>query len=144
MNCYNHPLERPGTCKLDLELRYVEVSPWLAHLHGLSVFEHIGMTVREILPDMADMVEVQLQHVLDEGTPLIGGQAYAETPAHPGVLRLFEHDFVPVKDEAGRVVGVICAVQDVTQEKLAKDIQRARDEMQRLEAYELAGPPPDG
>ena len=118
------PDEDVGTCRLDLELRYVEVSPWLAYLHGFAVWEHIGKTIRELLPEMADVVEVQLENVIETGTPLLKGQAYAETPAHPGLKRLYQHDFIPVKDDDGNVVGVTCVVRDVTRRWMKRDIER--------------------
>ncbi len=131
---------RAGTCRFDLKLRYVEVNPWLAHINGLPVSEHIGKTIRETLPDLADAIEVQLQLVIDEGTPLIGGQAYAETPAHPGLKRLYKHDLIPEKDKDGTVVGVTCVVRDITRSWMKRDIERIQNEMRRLEAYERVGP----
>ena len=135
---------RVGTCSFDLELRYVAISPWLAYLHGLSISEHLGHTIRELLPEMADMVEVQLENVIETGTPLLKGQAYAETPALPDLKRLWQHDYVPIRDDDGKkVVGVICAVRDITRRWLHTEIPRIMNDIRRLEAWELSGPAPE-
>ena len=46
-----------GLCHIDLELRYVHVNEWLAAVNGLAISEHLGRTVGEVLPDVAQGVE---------------------------------------------------------------------------------------
>ena len=77
---------------------------------------------------------------LKQEMPLLKGQAYAETPALPGIKRLYEHDYIPIKDDDRTVIGVVCAVRDVTIRWMTRDIERIKNLIQRLEAWELAGP----
>ena len=55
---------RIGLCYFDADLRYVEINEWLAALNGLTPAEHLGRTIRDILPSVADGVERQLRQVI--------------------------------------------------------------------------------
>ena len=120
-----------GLCYVDTQLRYQHINEWLAALHGLSIEAHLGRTVREVLPALADGIESQLRHVIETGEPTIEGSVEVETPAFPGVLRTFSHNYHPVKTEDGTVTGVSCFVQDVTERDLAAN--RARKERELYE-----------
>ena len=115
-------LEAPiGLCSLDLDLRYVQVNEWLAATNGLAASEHLGRTIGEVLPDVARGVEKQLRHVITTGESIEAATVEAETPAHPGIMRTFQHNFYPVRSPDGTVVGVSCAVQDVTEREAARE-----------------------
>jgi len=43
------------------------------------------------------------------------GEVEAETPAHPGELRNYMHNYYPDKNKDGTVVGVSCVVYDITE-----------------------------
>ena len=100
-----------GLCYLDTNLRYVHVNDWLANLNGLPAEEHIGRTIRELLPHIAEGVEKQYRHVIETGEPIIQGRVHAETPAHPGVKKHYIHNYYPVKQQDGTIVGITCAIQ---------------------------------
>ena len=106
-----------GLCLLDTDLRYRHINDWLAALNGLSVEDHLGRSISEVLPCVAAGVESQLRHVIETGNPLLAGTVDAETPAQPGVTRSFQHNYVPVRSDDGAVVGVSCVVEDVTAQK---------------------------
>lgn len=80
-----------GLCDLDTDLRYVHVNKWLARINGLPVEAHLGKTIGEVLPDVAAGVEPQLREVITTGQPVVAGAVRAETSAHPGVKRDYEH-----------------------------------------------------
>ena len=109
-----------GFCYLDTDLRYVEINEWLAAINGLPPAEHVGRTIGEILPDIAASVTDQMRQVIETGEPILKGLAYAETAAHPGTKRLYEHNYYADKSADGFVVGVQCIVQDITQQKLVE------------------------
>ncbi len=71
-----------GFCYLDTDLRYVEINDWLAAINGLSPAEHVGRTIGEILPSVAEAVERQLRQVIETGEPILKGLVYAETASH--------------------------------------------------------------
>ncbi len=104
-----------GLCYFDTDLRFLYINEWLARINGLSVKAHLGKTIGEVIQDVAVGVVPQLRHVLQTGEPIIGGEVKAETPAHPGELRNYMHNYYPDKSEDGAVIGVNCVVQDITE-----------------------------
>ena len=117
-----------GLCCFDTELRYIDVNKWLAALNGISIEEHLGRTVKEVLPDVASEVESQLRQVLETGEPILDGEVVAETPAYPNIKKHFLHNYYPLKSNEGAIVGVSCAIQDVTLRKKAVEaLENSRD-----------------
>ncbi len=120
-----------GLCVIDLDLRYLHINEWLAAINGVPIEEHLGRTIREVLPDVAESVEPQFRHVIETGEPILGGTVEAETPARPGSSRTFQHNYYPLMSGDATVVGVSCVVEDVTERKQAeKALQKARDELE--------------
>jgi ferredoxin len=65
--------------------------------------------------------------VIETGEPIIQGRVYAETAAHPGLKKHYLHNYHPVRDEGGTIIGLSCAVQDVD------DLQRSEQDRSELE-----------
>lgn len=118
-----------GLCVLDREGRYVRINDVLAASNGLPVEAHLGRPMREVLPELAAVVEPLLARVL-VGEELRGVEITGITPLRPGVPRVWRENFVPLRDAGGRIVGVTVAVEEVTEEKAA---ERRRGYLLRLE-----------
>jgi len=95
-----------GLCFLDTHLRFVRVNKRLAEYDGVSVAEHIGRTSREVVPDIADQVEMILQQVVETGRPVMNVEFTEKTPVQPGMPRTWLVHWLPVKDEAENLTGV--------------------------------------
>ena len=125
-----------GLCVFDLNLRYMHINGWLATINGVPVEEHLGRSVREVLPDVAEGVEPQLRHVIESGEPILGGTVEAETPARPGIRRTFQHNYYPIKSGDDTIIGVSCVVEDVTElrraEETLKESERTLASAQRI------------
>lgn len=82
-------LQRSGTgvVLLDEGFRYLVVNEVAATMNGLSVEAHLGRTVRELVPDVADEVERLVSLVLSTGEPILNHEVSGETPAAPGERR---------------------------------------------------------
>ena len=106
-----------GLCHFDIELRFIHINERLAALNGISVEEHLGKTIGEVLPDVAANVEEQLRSVIETGQPIVGGTVEAETAAHPGEKRHYQHSYHAMKAGDGTVEGVNCIVEDITEFK---------------------------
>ncbi|HYC32921.1 MAG TPA: response regulator [Gemmatimonadales bacterium] len=126
-----------GLCVLDRELRYVRINGQRAAMNGLPIAAHLGRTVREVLPQLADALEPKLRSVLKSGQPLTGLEIRGETPAAPGRERVWIENWYPVRASDGRVVGVNIAAEEVTEQR---HTQEQLQQAQRLEAVgRLAG-----
>mgnify|MGYP000918292484 CR=1 FL=1 len=56
---------------IDRDLRFVRVNELLAEINGVSVADHDGRTLREVLPEMADHLAEIYRPVLERGEPPI-------------------------------------------------------------------------
>lgn len=116
-----------GLCVLDQELRYIRINDWLADINGRPPEAHIGRTVREIVPYLADKVEPLYRRVLETGQPLLDVEIHAETAGYPGVGRVFRDHYHPLFDVEGNVVGVNVVVEEVTELKKEEEMRRASE-----------------
>ena len=121
-----------GLCLLDRELRYLQINDWLANINGLPANAHLGKRIADILPDVARSVEKQLRSVIETGEPVIKGTVEAETRAHAGEKRWYEHTYSPFRSKDGRIIGVSCVVTDITDQKHeASSLRRAEQSLKQ-------------
>lgn len=105
-----------GIAFVDRELRYLRINEALASVNGLPVDAHIGRTVREVLPDVADRFEPLLHHVLETGEPVLNLDVTVpgETPEQ---TRFLLGSYFPVRGAGNTIFGVGAVVVDVTENK---------------------------
>jgi PAS domain S-box-containing protein len=113
-----------GLCFLDREQRYVQLNERLAEINGLSIAEHLGRTVRDILPELADVQEPIFEQILRTGTPVLDTEIQGQTPAQPGIDRDWSVSYYPLIAE-GQILGINIMVQEITDRKRA-DLERNR------------------
>jgi PAS domain S-box-containing protein len=120
-----------GLCFLDTNLRYLRINEHLAEINGLAVSEHIGRTLREVLPDLSDYLEPIYQQVIQSGLPILNYEIHGTTSAQPGIERDWLVSYYPLKGTDAQVLGVNVMVQEITEKKkLEAQFLRA----QRLES----------
>jgi PAS domain S-box-containing protein len=129
----------------DRDFRYVRINDALAEINGIPHDEHLGRTLREMLPELAATLEPMWRRVLETGEPLIGVEVSGETPAQPGVTRHWLATYYPVPDAAGEPIGIGAIVSDITERKRAQaEAEAARRRVEFLaEAGELLASPLD-
>ena len=111
-----------GLSFVDTNLRYVRINKCLAEINGRTIADHIGRTVREAIPEIADMVEPIYRQVLATQTPVLDLEVKAETLQQPGVVRDLQVSFYPVSDESGTLLGVSSVVAEITDRNQAKRV----------------------
>lgn len=104
-----------GFAFIDSKLRFVRLNEALAATNGLPVAAHLGRTVREVLPELADNVEPLLRRVIASGEPILDLELVGATPARPGVQRIWRESLYPVRSAAGEVIGVGAIVTEITE-----------------------------
>jgi PAS domain S-box-containing protein len=131
-----------GLALLDKDLRYLRINETLAEINGIPADEHLGKTVREVVPHLARPLEPILRNVFATGKPVLDLEVAGETKKHPGILRHFVLSYFPIAggDGAPEYVGAI--VVDITARKQAeqalKSAKEAADAANRAKSDFLA------
>lgn len=108
-----------GLCVIDASGRFLRINRRLAEQNGLPAEAHIGRTIREVLPGLAEAGEALLRQVVETGLPVLDVEVEGETPAQPGMRRAWLEDWSPLHDLAGQVVAVNVVVREVPEERAA-------------------------
>ncbi|MEG4212261.1 PAS domain S-box protein [Microcoleus sp. S13_B4] len=113
-----------GMVIFDSQFRYVQINEVLAEMNGFCVADHIGRSVREVLPEWASTVlEPLLQGILDTGKPILDYELVGETPKEPGIIRYWHTSYYPLRDENGIIFGVGGIVIEISDRKRAEQKQ---------------------
>jgi PAS domain S-box-containing protein len=118
-----------GLCVFDLDLRYLRINERLAEINGLPASAHLGKTVREIVPDLADQAERLAAGIVESGQPVMNIEFSGTTLAQPGAMRTWVEHWLPLKDDGGQVIGIQVAAEEVTERKRAEENLRAQTEL---------------
>ncbi len=110
-----------GLVLLDANLRFVQINDTLADMNGVTARDHLGKTVREVLPKLAPVVEPILKQVLMTGTSVLNMEISGETPAQPGVVRHWMESFFPILGTDGRPGGVGAIAVEITERKRTEE-----------------------
>ncbi|MEU9975410.1 SpoIIE family protein phosphatase [Streptomyces sp. NPDC051014] len=105
-----------GLAVLDTQLRFVSVNPALERLNGVPAEEHLGRTLREVLPHLdADALESAYLRVLRTGEPVIDRSVVGRTPAAPDEEHIWSLSVYRLEDALDNVLGVATSVVDITE-----------------------------
>ncbi|GGV04006.1 hypothetical protein GCM10010260_46220 [Streptomyces filipinensis] len=117
-----------GYAVLDTELRFVSVNPALEKINGVPAAEHVGRTLREVLPMLnSEPVETDARRVLATGLPVIDNTLIGRTPADPDEDHAWAHSLYRLEDTMGNVLGVVVSVVDITaQYRASQEAEAAR------------------
>ncbi|MFD8522313.1 SpoIIE family protein phosphatase [Streptomyces capillispiralis] len=106
-----------GLAVLSADLRYVSVNPALEQINGLPAADHLGRTIREVLPLVdADAIEDIARQVLDTGRPVVDQSMTGRTPADPEEDRAWSVSLYRLENALGSVLGVAVSVVDITEQ----------------------------
>src|SRR5581483_8469183 len=109
-----------GLCFLDTELRYRRINEKLARINGLPREAHLGRTVREILPKIADTLEPLLRRVIETKSPVLDIELCGRVPSQPDKDLHWRGSYYPLTDAGGKVLGVNIVVMETTERKQAE------------------------
>ncbi|MFL5351046.1 GAF domain-containing protein [Archangium sp.] len=128
----------------DMQLRFVRLNERLARINGLSSREHLGRSIREVLPGLAEQVEPLLRRVLETGQPVMDVELAGETPAQPGVRRYWLASYYPVRNEDGTLSGLGVVLVDISEQKRAEEHLRRtaefRERFMSIVSHDLRNP----
>jgi PAS domain S-box-containing protein len=109
-----------GLAFLTPDCRYVQINQRLTEICGLSVVDHIGHTVRETVPAVADQVESIVQTVIRTGAPVKDVEVRGQRPDKSNADHVWNTHWHPVKRPDGSIVGVNVVAEDITERKRAE------------------------
>ena len=103
----------------DRECRFVRVNDLMADINGFATADHIGRTVRELVPEIYDHIKPYYDGVLTTAQP-VDFEVTGTTARMPGVTREWVVSYYPLIDKDGDVYAVSAVVREVTEERQAK------------------------
>lgn len=113
-----------GFALFDRDLRFARVNQALADINGIPIDDHLGRTLREVAPTLADSQEPLIRRVLETGEPIRDLEVGGETPAAVGRERHWLVNYYPVDDRSGSRLGVGAVVIEITERKALERLQR--------------------
>lgn len=121
-----------GLYSVDREFRIVRVNEYLARLNNKPVAEHIGRTVREVIPHLADSLEPLFRQVIESRQPIHDVKIQWSLPDAPTELREKVSSYYPLEAEDGSIIGVSGVVRDVSEMARVERALQEREERYRL------------
>ena len=103
----------------DDHLRFVQVNEKMAETTGPSVAEHLGKTVREVVPEMVHTLEPMLQQILATNQPFLNIEVSGTNVNQPGAIRDWLASYFPLPGEDGKPIGVGGVAVEITDRKQA-------------------------
>jgi PAS domain S-box-containing protein len=105
-----------GLAFLSPDCRYLQINQRLTEICGISVEDHLGRSVRECVPALAEAVEGIVRSIMDTGEPVIGievaGQRADQTDE-----RFWITYWHPLRSPSGEIIGVNVAAEEITERK---------------------------
>jgi PAS domain S-box-containing protein len=126
-----------GMAVIGTDFRFQRINARLAEMNGAPIEAHIGRTIREVVPTLADIGEGLVRKIAETRKSILNLEVDGETAAEPGVIRSFIEHWSPVFGPDGMVVAVNIVVEEVTAQKRAEE--RLRQSEQRLSTALRAG-----
>jgi PAS domain S-box-containing protein len=115
-----------GLACLSPDCRYLQINQRLTEICGISVEDHLGRTVRDCVPALADAVEGIVGSIMQTGEPVTGievtGQRADQTDE-----RFWITYWHPLRSPSGEIVGVNVAAEEITERKRAEAALRASE-----------------
>ena len=104
-----------GLAFLTPECRYVLINQRLTEICGLSVSDHIGRSVRETVPQVADQVERIVQTIIATRGPVVDVEISGQRADNAD--RFWNTHWHPLLDAGGCVTGINVAAEEITARK---------------------------
>lgn len=128
----------------DRECRFLRVNEVLARINGYPIAAHLGRSVRELVPAVADIIEPYYRQVIETKQPASNFEVIGRTPGVPGGDRTWVASYYPLLGADGEVAAVGGLMVDVTErkafEQALRDADRHKDEFLATLAHELRNP----
>src|SRR5882757_540301 len=119
-----------GLAVLSPDCRYLQLNQRLTEICGISVEDHLGRSVRDCVPALADAVEGIVRSIMNTGEP-VSGIEVASQRADKIEDRSWVTYWHPLLDPTGEIIGVNVAAEEITERKRAEAVLAANDKALR-------------
>ena len=126
-----------GLAFLTPDCRYRQINRRLTEICGLSIADHIGKSVRNTVPQVADQVELLVQEILRTGEPITGIEVNGQRTDGSNAERVWITYWHPLKAEHGAILGINVAAEEITEQKRAKAALQLANESLEARTLEL-------
>jgi PAS domain S-box-containing protein len=109
-----------GLAFLSPDCRYLQINQRLTEICGISVADHIGRSVRETVPQVADQVEKIVELILLNGEPITGIEVNGQRPDGSNAERFWLTSWHPLRGPEGAIVGINVVAEEITERKRAE------------------------
>jgi PAS domain S-box-containing protein len=120
-----------GLAVLSPDCRYLQINQRLTDICGISVEDHLGRTVRDCVPGLADAVEDIVRSIMRTGDPVTGIEVAGQR-ADQAEERFWVTYWHPLRNAAGDIVGIYVAAEEVTERKRAEAALHASEQALRV------------
>jgi PAS domain S-box-containing protein len=115
-----------GLAFLSPDCRYLQINQRLTEICGISVEGHLGRTVRECVPALAESVEAIVRSIMASGEPVTGIEVAGQRPDQIEDRAWITY-WHPVWGPDNEIVGVNVAAEEITERKRAEAALRASE-----------------
>jgi PAS domain S-box-containing protein len=116
-----------GLACLSPDCRYLKINQRLTEICGISVEDHLGRSVRECVPALADAVEQIVRSILETGEPVTGIEVAGQRVDQPEE-RFWITNWHPLRSPSGEIVAVNVVAEEITERKRSEQAMvRARE-----------------
>jgi PAS domain S-box-containing protein len=116
-----------GLACLSPDCRYLQINQRLTEICGISVEDHLGRSVRDCVPALADSVEQIVRSIMETGEPVTGIEVAGQRADH-AEERAWITYWHPLRAPSGEIVAVNVAAEEITERKRCEqEMRRARE-----------------
>jgi PAS domain S-box-containing protein len=108
-----------GLAFLSPDCRYLQINQRLTEICGISVADHLGRSVRDCVPALAEAVEGIVGSIMATGEPVIGIEVAGQR-ADQADERFWVTYWHPLRSPSGEIVGVNVVAEEITERKRAE------------------------
>jgi len=120
-----------GLAFLSPDCRYLQINQRLTEICGIPVADHIGRSVRDCVPALAESVERIVSSIIDTGEPVTGIEVVGQRADQNGERSWITY-WHPLRSADGNIVGVNVAAEEITERK--RNEQELRNAKEAAEA----------
>jgi PAS domain S-box-containing protein len=126
-----------GLAVFDTRFRFVHVNNRIAEMDGISPQDHIGRSVVEVIPAIAEQTEAVFRSVMESGKPVLGVEVAGTTGVSPDEPIIWLASWYPLRDAAGEIAAINVVAEDISDRKRAEATLAEREQQFRTLANSI-------